>query len=68
MASPSVPAPPERARLAASRTVATTASGGGGEPEDNGKSKKQQDALSAYCINLNQKARNGQIDPLIGRE
>ena len=24
--------------------------------------------MSAYCINLNQKARNGQIDPLIGRE
>ncbi|HEY5819891.1 MAG TPA: ATP-dependent Clp protease ATP-binding subunit ClpA [Mesorhizobium sp.] len=41
--------------------------GGGGEPEDNSKGKKQQDALSAYCINLNQKARNGRIDPLIGR-
>ncbi|MBN9072821.1 MAG: AAA family ATPase, partial [Rhizobiales bacterium] len=30
--------------------------------------KKQQDALSAYCVNLNNKARTGKIDPLIGRE
>jgi len=29
--------------------------------------KKQQDALSAYCVNLNEKARVGKIDPLIGR-
>ncbi|MFZ2100171.1 MAG: ATP-dependent Clp protease ATP-binding subunit ClpA, partial [Oricola sp.] len=29
--------------------------------------KKPQDALTAYCVNLNQKARNGKIDPLIGR-
>ena len=39
----------------------------GGESEDSGK-KKQQDALSAYCINLNAKARAGKIDPLIGRD
>jgi len=36
--------------------------------EENGKGKKQQDALTAYCVNLNQKARSGKIDPLIGRE
>ncbi|KAF0119007.1 MAG: ATP-dependent Clp protease ATP-binding subunit ClpA [Rhodospirillaceae bacterium] len=30
--------------------------------------KKGQEALSAYCINLNHKAREGRIDPLIGRE
>ncbi|PTM95105.1 ATP-dependent Clp protease ATP-binding subunit ClpA [Mycoplana dimorpha] len=35
-----------------------------GEQEDGA---KKQDALSAYCINLNEKARNGKIDPLIGR-
>ncbi|MDH6267935.1 ATP-dependent Clp protease ATP-binding subunit ClpA [Rhizobium sp. SG_E_25_P2] len=29
--------------------------------------KKPQDALKAYCVNLNDKARNGRIDPLIGR-
>lgn len=26
------------------------------------------DALEAYCVNLNAKARNGKIDPLIGRD
>jgi ATP-dependent Clp protease ATP-binding subunit ClpA len=26
------------------------------------------DALDAYCVNLNKKAKNGKIDPLIGRE
>jgi ATP-dependent Clp protease ATP-binding subunit ClpA len=31
-------------------------------------SKKKTDALEAYCINLNKKARDGKIDPLIGRE
>jgi ATP-dependent Clp protease ATP-binding subunit ClpA len=30
--------------------------------------KKKGDALDAYCINLNKKAKEGKIDPLIGRE
>ena len=30
--------------------------------------KKGKEALSAYCIDLNEKARDGRIDPLIGRE
>lgn len=30
--------------------------------------KKKTDALEAYCVNLNRKARDGKIDPLIGRE
>ncbi len=38
------------------------------QSEDNTKNKKQQDALTAYCVNLNAKARAGKIDPLIGRE
>src|SRR3954463_6390140 len=38
--------------------------GGGGE----GEPKKKGDALEAYCINLNKKAKDGKIDPLIGRE
>lgn len=37
---------------------------GGGEPEE---AAKKQDALTAYCVNLNEKAKNGKIDPLIGR-
>ncbi|MCO6408415.1 ATP-dependent Clp protease ATP-binding subunit ClpA [Hoeflea alexandrii] len=34
--------------------------------EEGGK-KKGQDALTAYCVNLNEKAKTGRIDPLIGR-
>jgi ATP-dependent Clp protease ATP-binding subunit ClpA len=30
--------------------------------------KPGQDALNTYCVNLNKKAREGKIDPLIGRE
>jgi ATP-dependent Clp protease ATP-binding subunit ClpA len=39
------------------------------EEEVTEKSAKQgTDALEAYCVNLNDKARKGRIDPLIGRE
>src|SRR5579871_2795081 len=43
----------------------------GAEEDEEGNEKvvKQgTDALEAYCINLNEKARKGRIDPLIGRE
>ncbi|WP_460451633.1 ATP-dependent Clp protease ATP-binding subunit ClpA [Alsobacter sp. SYSU BS001988] len=30
--------------------------------------KKKGEALEAYCVNLNKRAREGRIDPLIGRE
>ena len=30
--------------------------------------KKGAEALDAYCVNLNQKAKDGKIDPLIGRQ
>ncbi|MGB8818307.1 MAG: ATP-dependent Clp protease ATP-binding subunit ClpA [Rhizobiaceae bacterium] len=30
--------------------------------------KKEQTALSSYCVNLNAKAKSGKIDPLIGRK
>ncbi len=39
----------------------------GGAEEDAAGAKKQPDALKAYCVNLNDKARAGRIDPLIGR-
>ncbi|WP_295812881.1 ATP-dependent Clp protease ATP-binding subunit ClpA [uncultured Nitratireductor sp.] len=39
----------------------------GAEAEEGGKKKQAQDALTAYCVNLNEKARAGRIDPLIGR-
>jgi ATP-dependent Clp protease ATP-binding subunit ClpA len=38
-------------------------------PEQEEKSSRRgQDALSNYCVNLNKKALSGKIDPLIGRE
>jgi len=40
-------------------------SGQGGEKPN---AKTGQEALDAYCVNLNKKATNGKIDPLIGRE
>jgi ATP-dependent Clp protease ATP-binding subunit ClpA len=36
--------------------------------EGGAKKKGDGDALDAYCINLNKKAGEGKIDPLIGRE
>jgi ATP-dependent Clp protease ATP-binding subunit ClpA len=42
---------------------------GADEEEDGEKPVKQgTEALEAYCVNLNVKARQGKIDPLIGRE
>nr|WP_316654033.1 ATP-dependent Clp protease ATP-binding subunit ClpA [uncultured Gellertiella sp.] len=35
--------------------------------QEDGATKKQPEALKAYCVNLNEKAKNGKIDPLIGR-
>ena len=42
----------------------------GADPEGEGAGgvKTGSDALEAYCVNLNQKAKDGRIDPLIGRE
>jgi ATP-dependent Clp protease ATP-binding subunit ClpA len=38
------------------------------EAKDNPDAKKKEGALEAYCVNLNKKARDGRVDPLIGRE
>jgi ATP-dependent Clp protease ATP-binding subunit ClpA len=43
-------------------------SGEGGGSSGGGEKKAGQDALNTYCVNLNKKARDGKIDPLIGRE
>ena len=42
----------------------------GSEEEELGEdiAKKGNDSLEAYCVNLNEKADSGKIDPLIGRE
>ncbi len=36
--------------------------------DEEGGDKKAADALNTYCVDLNKKARDGKIDPLIGRE
>ena len=43
---------------------------GSDEEEENAEKvvKQGTEALEAYCVNLNDKARKGRIDPLIGRE
>src|SRR5690348_29815 len=42
----------------------------GAEEDDDGEKPNKQgtEALEAYCVNLNEKAKSGRIDPLIGRE
>src|SRR5471030_2372944 len=51
-------------------TESRTARGAEDEPDTKGgdEPKKKGDALDAYCINLNKKAKDGKIDPLIGRD
>jgi ATP-dependent Clp protease ATP-binding subunit ClpA len=38
------------------------------EAKEGPDNKKKEAALEAYCVNLNKKAKDGRIDPLIGRE
>ncbi|WP_292043342.1 MULTISPECIES: ATP-dependent Clp protease ATP-binding subunit ClpA [unclassified Brevundimonas] len=38
------------------------------EAEEGNVVKQGSEALEAYCVNLNEKAREGRIDPLIGRQ
>ncbi|MEO1304885.1 MAG: ATP-dependent Clp protease ATP-binding subunit ClpA [Pseudomonadota bacterium] len=40
----------------------------GAEPEETAPNAPQSEALDAYCVNLNEKAKQGKIDPLIGRQ
>ncbi|MEI9932392.1 MAG: hypothetical protein WDM89_18100 [Rhizomicrobium sp.] len=42
----------------------------GADDEEEGEKvvKQGTEALEAYCVNLNEKAKSGRIDPLIGRE
>lgn len=45
-----------------------TPQGAGGEEGEEQVDNKRDEALDAYCVNLNQKALDGKIDPLIGRQ
>src|SRR6202040_887353 len=44
-----------------------TAKGAEEEEEGEPKNKQGTEALEAYCVNLNEKAKSGRVDPLIGR-
>src|SRR5919112_1379075 len=50
------------------RPVQGSSNGEESEKEEKPRSGRGQDALSNYCVNLNKKAQQGRIDPLIGRE
>jgi ATP-dependent Clp protease ATP-binding subunit ClpA len=57
------------------RTTQRPVQGTGSQPEahqeqerEEKPNRRNQDALSNYCVNLNKKAMAGKIDPLIGRE
>lgn len=40
----------------------------GAMDDDTETSEKDEDALATYCVDLNAKARDGDVDPLIGRQ
>jgi ATP-dependent Clp protease ATP-binding subunit ClpA len=42
--------------------------GSSSQGQGGGKDKKASEALDSFCVDLNRKAREGKIDPLIGRE
>ncbi|MBY6243127.1 ATP-dependent Clp protease ATP-binding subunit ClpA [Methylosinus sp. Sm6] len=52
----------------APRGVEDEADRGDAREAREGEPRKKEGALEAYCVNLNRKARDGRIDPLIGRE
>ncbi|GAB5457260.1 MAG: ATP-dependent Clp protease ATP-binding subunit ClpA [Henriciella sp.] len=41
---------------------------GAEQSAEEGPKQPEHEALEAYCVNLNEKARQGKIDPLIGRQ
>jgi ATP-dependent Clp protease ATP-binding subunit ClpA len=51
-----------------SRPVQGATESHGEQEREEKPSRRGQDALSNYCVNLNKKAISGKIDPLIGRE
>ncbi len=53
---------------AAGRAERRTVEGADEDAQSEKTARKGQDALSAYCVDLNKKAKQGKIDPLIGRE
>ncbi|NOG68982.1 ATP-dependent Clp protease ATP-binding subunit ClpA [Roseicella sp. DB1501] len=59
---------PGRAQNRPVQGTPTTSQSEEPEKEEKPARGRGQDALSNYCVNLNKKAQQGKIDPLIGRE
>ena len=55
----------KRAGMSETRAARGSEEESGETPEQGG---QKSDALEAYCVNLNEKAKSGKIDPLIGRD
>ncbi len=58
----------KRPGMSESRPVRGTDDENSGSEGNGGEGGKKTDALNTYCVNLNKKAKDGRIDPLIGRE
>ncbi len=58
------------AKVPGHQPPATSAPASGTDEDAQGETivKQGKDALSTYCVDLNKKARDGRVDPLIGRE
>ena len=56
------------ARAAAAPEAATPQGRGGGEAAEAESKGKGECALKQFTVNLNEKAKNGKVDPLIGRD
>ncbi len=61
-------APGRTTQRPAQGSSATPPESGEHEREEKPGGRRNQDALSTYCVNLNKKATAGKIDPLIGRD
>ena len=55
-------------KAGASETRSVKGATAEGEADEKAPVKSGGEALEAYCVNLNEKARQGKVDPLIGRE
>ncbi|WP_028920292.1 ATP-dependent Clp protease ATP-binding subunit ClpA [Pseudoxanthomonas suwonensis] len=55
------------AKLGDEQEGAAPAPGEGEGKAENGEGEGKADALAEYAVNLNEQARNGRIDPLVGR-
>ncbi len=58
----------KRANVSESRSARSGSEDDQATVDSGNRQKRKTDALEAYCVNLNEKAKKGKIDPLIGRD